>query len=136
MKTNNQNLDTGFVQGWPLALLRLEGALVFILSIVLYERTSASWWLFVALLLVPDLVMFAYLWSARWGAVFYNAAHSYAGPVLLIAFATARSRPEWLPYPFIWVAHIAIDRSLGYGLKYAVGFKQTHLGLLGSRKSA
>ena len=29
------------------------------------------------------------------------------------------------------VAHAAFDRSLGYGLKYALGFRHTHLGLIG-----
>ena len=28
----------------------------------------------------------------------------------------------------IWVAHIGFDRALGYGLKYATAFKDTHLG--------
>jgi Domain of unknown function (DUF4260) len=27
----------------------------------------------------------------------------------------------------IWLAHIGIDRVLGYGLKYPTGFKDTHL---------
>lgn len=31
----------------------------------------------------------------------------------------------------IWVAHIGFDRALGYGLKYASGFGDTHLGRIG-----
>ncbi len=31
----------------------------------------------------------------------------------------------------IWLAHIGIDRALGYGLKYADGFGFTHLGRIG-----
>ena len=31
----------------------------------------------------------------------------------------------------ILLAHIAADRALGYGLKYATGFKDTHLGQIG-----
>ena len=27
----------------------------------------------------------------------------------------------------IWVAHIGVDRALGYGLKYPTGFADTHL---------
>ena len=27
----------------------------------------------------------------------------------------------------IWIAHIGFDRMLGFGLKYATGFKDTHL---------
>jgi hypothetical protein len=27
----------------------------------------------------------------------------------------------------IWIAHIGVDRMLGFGLKYAEGFRVTHL---------
>ena len=27
----------------------------------------------------------------------------------------------------IWLAHIGMDRLLGYGLKYSSGFKDTHI---------
>lgn len=30
----------------------------------------------------------------------------------------------------IWLAHIGMDRMLGYGLKYPTDFKDTHLGRL------
>jgi hypothetical protein len=30
----------------------------------------------------------------------------------------------------IWFAHIGFDRALGYGLKYGLGFRVTHLGVL------
>ncbi len=31
----------------------------------------------------------------------------------------------------VWVAHIGLDRMLGYGLKYASAFSHTHLGRIG-----
>ena len=31
----------------------------------------------------------------------------------------------------ILLAHIAVDRALGYGLKRSTGFKDTHLGQIG-----
>jgi hypothetical protein len=34
---------------------------------------------------------------------------------------------QYLPYALIWLAHIGIDRALGYGLKYPTFFKDTHL---------
>ena len=112
-------------------LLRAEGAVVFILSILLYAHTGASWWRFAALLLVPDAVMAGYWLGARSGAIFYNFGHTYVGPALLAGFAIVGSHPAWLPYLLIWAAHIALDRALGYGLKYNAGFKTTHLGWLG-----
>jgi hypothetical protein len=31
----------------------------------------------------------------------------------------------------IWLAHIGMDRALGYGFKSPEGFRHTHLGLVG-----
>jgi hypothetical protein len=45
-----------------------------------------------------------------------------------------QSPPAWdslLSVATIWLAHIRIDRSLGYGLKYSAGFAFTHLGRIG-----
>jgi hypothetical protein len=49
------------VSGSVLTLLRLEGLAVAAASAVLYARTGASWWLFAALWLTPDLSMLGYL---------------------------------------------------------------------------
>ena len=42
--------------------------------------------------------------------------------------------PLTLSIAMIWLAHIGIDRALGYGLKYSAGFGFTHLGRIGSRR--
>ncbi|MCS4316879.1 hypothetical protein M2407_001178 [Serratia sp. BIGb0234] len=42
-------------------------------------------------------------------------------------------QPHWLMAALIWGAHIGFDRALGYGLKYASGFADTHLGGLGRK---
>ncbi|WP_348642737.1 DUF4260 family protein [Mesorhizobium sp. B2-4-15] len=34
----------------------------------------------------------------------------------------------------IWIAHIAIDRALGYGLELSTGFQDTHLGRIGRKR--
>jgi hypothetical protein len=39
--------------------------------------------------------------------------------------------PLTLSIAMIWLAHIGIDRALGYGLKYSAGFGFTHLGRIG-----
>ncbi len=75
-------------------LLRLEGLLVAAVTAVLYARTGASWWLFAALWLAPDLSMLGYLAEPCRGARVYNAFHTYvgagcAGP-LCAALARAR----------------------------------------------
>src|SRR5690606_9788970 len=74
---------SGAVEGAPRLLLRLEGAAVFALCLVLYARGSAGWPLLLVLFLAPDLSMLGYLLGARGGAAAYNAAHSYVAPAVL-----------------------------------------------------
>lgn len=64
------------------------------------------------------------------GAWTYNTAHTYALPLLLVAFGWL-IQPALLPIACIWLAHIGVDRALGYGLKSDAGFSMTHLGPIG-----
>ena len=111
----------------PKLLLHFEGAAVLLVASYLYYHTEASWRLFAALFLVPDLSMFGYLINRKVGAIFYNLAHTYTAPLLawLILLIIQQSPLYWLV--LIWFAHIGWDRLLGYGLKYETAFKDTHL---------
>lgn len=120
---------SGFVRSF----LRLEGLAAAALSAVFYARTGASWWLFAALWLTPDLSMLGYLGGAKLGARVYNAIHSYVTPATLAVTALLLHSPALLPYALIWMNHIGVDRLLGYGLKYPAGFQWTHLGRLQGR---
>jgi hypothetical protein len=111
-------------------LLRLEGMAALALSAVFYARTGASWWLFAALWLTPDLSMLGYLGGPKLGARIYNAIHSYVTPATLAVVGLLLGSSVLLPYALIWINHIGVDRLLGYGLKYPQGFKFTHLGKL------
>jgi hypothetical protein len=114
---------TGAVAG----LLRAEGAAAFGASLVAYQAMHGSWLVFALLFLVPDLSMLGYLAGRRTGAAAYNLGHSYLSPAALAAAGLILQAP-WLFGPaLIWAAHIGFDRLLGYGLKYAAGFKVTHL---------
>jgi len=115
-------------------LLRLEGLAVALLCAVFYAHTGASWWLFAALWLVPDLSMLGYLAGPIAGSRVYNAIHSYVTPATLAAASLLLKSPALLPYALIWMNHIGVDRALGYGLKYAAGFQWTHLGKLKGRR--
>lgn len=117
------------------AFLRLEGIAAAALSAVFYARTGASWWLFAALWLTPDLSMLGYLAGPRWGARIYNAIHSYVTPATLAVSALLLGSTGLLPYALIWMNHIAVDRLLGYGLKYPSGFKFTHLSTLDPKRT-
>jgi hypothetical protein len=123
--------ESGAVQGFPRLLLRTEGGVLLATAAFLYARLGLSWIAFVVLLLAPDVAMLGYLRDTRLGAVTYNLAHTYALPVLLLLVATVSgSRVEYAA-ALIWLAHIGMDRLLGYGLKYPTSFHHTHLGTIG-----
>ena len=119
----------GFVAGGPRVLLRLEALAALGGVAAWYQAQGAGWLVFGILFLAPDLSMLGYLAGRRIGAVCYNAAHSYLGPIGLIA--AAQVEPQLLPFGLIWAAHVAFDRALGYGLKYGTAFGDTHLGRVG-----
>ena len=117
-------------------LLRLEGLIVAAISALVYARAGASWWLFAALWLAPDLSMLGYVGgSSCRGARVYNTFHAYVLPGVLGLAALALHQPIAMAIALIWVNHIGVDRLLGYGLKYSDGFGFTHLGRIG-RKAA
>lgn len=111
----------------PKALLHLEGLALFGSAIALYASTGGSIWLFVGLLLAPDLAMIGYLRDVRTGALLYNLVHTTLLPTALALSALAAGWTPGLQLALIWAAHIGMDRTVGYGLKYATQFKDTHL---------
>jgi Domain of unknown function (DUF4260) len=119
-----------------IVLERLEGLAVAAVTAVLYARTGASWWLFAAFWLLPDLSMLGYLRSPCTGARVYNAFHNYVPPATLGVFGLLHTGALLPAIALIWANHIGVDRALGYGLKYAQGFAWTHLGQLGKRRAA
>jgi len=121
------------VVGLPRLLLRLEGAALFALALFLYPKVDDSWIMFLGLVLAPDLSMAAYLAGPRVGALVYNAAHVTLGPIALALAGFLYPAVLLIALALIWLAHIGIDRALGYGLKYDAGFRFTHLGWIGRR---
>lgn len=113
-------------------LLRVEGLFEGLLGVAAFSATGESWWLFVALALMPDISMLAYVFGARVGAIVYNAAHSTVGPSLAACAGLATGTPLLLAVASVWLAHIGFDRALAYGLKSFRGFKYTHLGEIGA----
>jgi hypothetical protein len=126
----------GAVNGGLRTLLRLEGLALFAAMILLYAAWGGPWWLFAILFLSPDLSFAAYLAGPRPGALVYNAAHSTLGPMALAAASFAMNWPIAMWIAIIWLAHIGMDRVVGYGLKYSAGFGFTHLGRVGPAAKA
>jgi len=112
-------------------ILRSEALAVFVATLWAYSVIGASWWLFLVLVLVPDIFMLGYFKDSRFGAAVYNAGHTYLVPVILFGISIFFRFPVLLPISIIWAAHIAMDRAFGFGLKLNTGFKDTHLGRLG-----
>ena len=125
----------GEVRAAPRLLLRLEGLALGALGVWLFAQTGLSWWVFAGLFLLPDLAMIGYLAGPRLGAALYNAAHTVIGPVLLGAAALSLGSTTGLAVAAIWACHVEFDRALGYGLKYATRFGDTHLGAVGDQRT-
>lgn len=111
-------------------ILRLEGLVVLIFTLISYGYLGYSWVLFAVLFMAPDLSMLCYFIGPRSGSTAYNIAHGYIGPLLLAAAALFLNTAAALPPALIWAAHIGMDRMFGFGLKRGVDFWDTHLGMI------
>jgi hypothetical protein len=116
------------VLGQPAMLLRIEGLVLLAGSLLLYAENRGEWLAFLALLLAPDLSMLGYLRGPVVGGALYNLFHNYLPPAALLAFGVFTGSQAPVSLALIWLAHIGMDRLLGYGLKYPGGFKDTHVG--------
>lgn len=111
-------------------LLKAEELLLFIFCIYLFSLTDYSWWLFPALLLLPDLSMIAYLLNPKIGAICYNLAHHKGIAIGFLVLGWHYALSAIALTGIILLAHSAMDRVFGYGLKYTDSFQHTHLGML------
>jgi hypothetical protein len=130
-----QSVIPGASGGSVFLLLRLEGLAVVAITAFVYARTGASWWLFAALWLVPDLSMLGYFAGPCRGSRIYNTFHTYVLPAVLASCVPLLHARGLLPFALIWANHIGMDRLLGYGLKFGNGFGWTHLGKLGKQQA-
>jgi len=122
--------------GWPRILLRLEGAALMAAALFLYARAGGGWGFCALLFFAPDLSMIFYLAGPRVGAIAYNCAHVTFLPLLLGAAGLAFGQPLLTRLALIHLAHIGVDRALGFGLKYPTAFADTHLGRVGAARRA
>jgi hypothetical protein len=128
------NQTSGFPPTEISALLRVEGLVAFVAAVTAFQLLGGNWWLFAALILAPDLAFFGALAGCRTGARIYNIAHTYSLPAVLGTLAWLAGATWLIPVALIWIAHIGIDRAIGYGLKYPELDHATHLGWIGKAK--
>jgi hypothetical protein len=111
----------------PRVLLRLEGLAILVATLVLYFEAGFGWLLLLVLFLAPDLSFVAYAFGPRIGALAYNALHTLVFPLALGTVGVVGELDTAAQLALIWLAHIGLDRLLGYGLKYPTAFRDTHL---------
>lgn len=125
--------SSGAVSAGPRRWLRAEGLAVFSLCSFVYFVSGAPWWLYLVLILAPDLAMLGYLAGPAVGARLYNLAHTYLAPITLFIVGAIMASSA-VAVAMIWCAHIGLDRMMGYGLKYPTAFGDTHLGTAGEAR--
>lgn len=111
-------------------ILHVEGFAVLLLSIYFYFSLGYSWLWFLILLLAPDLAMLGYVKDNKFGAILYNLFHTYFIPIGICIYGMVMQSDVLLMLSLIWIAHIGMDRTVGYGLKYPTDFKDNHLNKL------
>jgi hypothetical protein len=114
-------------------VLKLEDAAKFVAAYFLSLYFGNAWWLFFAWLLAPDLSMIGYAINAKVGAILYNLAHHQGLAIVILGIGFYLTMPAMTFTGLVLLGHSALDRMLGYGLKYPDSFKHTHLGWIGKK---
>lgn len=115
------------------AILKLEELAMFLASVYVLYYFDVAWWLYLLLLLGPDISMLGYLAGNKVGAWSYNLFHHKGIALALIAMGFMVNNDALITAGVILFGHASMDRVAGYGLKYENGFKFTHLGEIGKK---
>jgi hypothetical protein len=118
------------------SLLKTEELAQVLLAMLVFAHLPYAWWVLPATFLLPDLSMLGYLAGPRVGAASYNLLHHKALAVAVGVAGWALGHPMLMLAGTVLLFHSAFDRMLGYGLKYATGFQDTHLGRVGKTTAA
>jgi hypothetical protein len=112
-------------------VLRLEALALFVTGVLAYLQLNGNALWLLPLLLAPDLSMIGYVGGPRTGAITYNLAHNLATALVVLAIGWFAAIAPMALAGAILVAHVGMDRSLGFGLKLPTDFRDTHLGRIG-----
>ncbi len=124
-------MTEGSVRSW----LRIEGLAAFVTGLIIFGVSGGNWLLAIPLLLLPDLSAAGYLAGPRVGAVTYNLVHNWAPGFVALGIGIWLEAPAVLLAAAILIAHVGMDRTMGYGLKLPSSFQDTHLGRIGRTKA-
>ncbi|MEO7444689.1 MAG: DUF4260 domain-containing protein [Ferruginibacter sp.] len=115
-------------------LIRTEEAAMFILATTVLFYMSLPWWIYILLLLGPDISMLGYLAGNKAGALSYNIFHHKGLALVIAAIGYLYASQLLLITGILLFGHSSLDRMFGYGLKYFSGFSDTHLGFIGKNR--
>lgn len=116
------------------AWLRIEGLAAFVAGLAGFVALGGPWLLAIPLLLVPDISMVGYLRGPGLGALTYNLVHNWAFGLAVLGVGAWSGVGAVTMAGAILVAHVGMDRALGYGLKLPTSFQDTHLGRIGKAR--
>jgi hypothetical protein len=111
----------------PSLLLRIEGVVLAAAALAVYLHLDYSVLALIALLAAVDLSLLGFLAGPKAGTLTYNFAHTTALPLILGAIGALTDGAIPVQVALAWLAHIGVDRALGFGLKYPSAFNDTHL---------
>lgn len=105
-------------------------ALIVIPVTFLLARNQGDGWIAIAFAIMPDIgLLYGMSASLEKGQLLpravplYNALHSVGGPVVAILAGLSGPAPDWLLVAGLaWLAHVAVDRAIGYGLRDKNGY--------------
>jgi hypothetical protein len=131
LRSSASGMTQGAVRSW----LRLEGLAAFGAGLALFGASGGSWLLFVPLILLPDVSAVGYLAGPRVGSFTYNLLHNWVPGIVALGLGAWLASPAVMLAAAILIAHVGMDRAMGYGLKLPSSFKDTHLGRMGRAQS-
>lgn len=97
-------------------LIRLEELAQLLLSIYLFSLLPFAWWLFPALILMPDMSLLGLLISKRIGAITYNLIHHKAVGLVAYMLGSILGIPVLALVGVLLFGHSSFDRMVGLQL--------------------
>jgi Domain of unknown function (DUF4260) len=124
-------MTDGAVRTW----LRLEGLAGFVAGLALFGASGGNWLFIIPLILLPDISAVGFLAGSRAGTFTYNLFHNWVPGLVTLGVGIWLTSPAMILAASILVAHVGMDRMVGYGLKLPSSFHDTHLGRMGRSKA-
>jgi hypothetical protein len=112
-------------------ILRAEQVAIFATGIVVWVANGGPPLLLIPAWLLVDVSMIGYLGGPRLGSITYNAAHNLVLPLALLGLGWWTNTGWMVLASGVFLTHIGLDRTLGFGLKLPTDFRDTHLGRIG-----